>query len=71
MPSTRPDTELRAALEVMDRDVVSQLPVMVADHAVGVLRREDILSFVRAAQQLRSSLSPTPPPVAPRVPHSM
>jgi hypothetical protein len=31
----------------MDRDGVSQLPVMVADHAVGILRREDILSFLR------------------------
>jgi Zn-dependent protease/CBS domain-containing protein len=53
MRSARPDTELRAALEAMDGDGVSQLPVMVADHAVGILRREDILSFLRAAQQLR------------------
>jgi Zn-dependent protease/CBS domain-containing protein len=53
MRSARPDTELRAALEAMVRDGVSQLPVMVADHAVGVLRREDILSFLRAARQLR------------------
>ena len=53
MKSARPDTELRAALAAMDRDGVSQLPVMVADHAVGILRREDILSFLRAAQQLR------------------
>jgi Zn-dependent protease/CBS domain-containing protein len=53
MRAARPDTELRAALEAMDRDGVSQLPVMVADHAVGILRREDILSFLRAAQQLR------------------
>lgn len=53
MRSARPDTELRAALEAMDRDGVSQLPVMVADHAVGILRREDILSFLRAARQLR------------------
>ena len=53
MRSARPDTELRAALEAMDRDGVGQLPVIVADHAVGILRREDILSFLRAAQQLR------------------
>jgi Zn-dependent protease len=53
MRSARPDTELRVALEAMDRNGVSQLPVMVADHAVGILRREDILSFLRAAQQLR------------------
>lgn len=53
MKSARPDTELRTALAAMDRDGVSQLPVMVADHAVGILRREDILSFLRAGQQLR------------------
>ena len=53
MRTARPDTELKAALAVMDRDGVSQLPVMVADHAVGILRREDILSFLRAAQQFR------------------
>ena len=53
MRSARPDTELRAALEAMDRDGVSQLPVMVADHAVGILRREDILSFLGAARQVR------------------
>jgi predicted transcriptional regulator len=54
MRSARPDTELRAALEAMDRDGVSQLPVMVADHAVGMLRRDDILSFLRAARQLQA-----------------
>ena len=53
MRSARPDTELRAALEAMDRDGVSQLPVMVADHAVGMLRRDDIVSFLRAARQLQ------------------
>jgi len=52
MRSARPDPELRVALEAMDRDGVSR-PVMVADHAVGILRREDIPSFLRAAQQLR------------------
>jgi CBS domain-containing protein len=54
MRSARPDTDLKAALEAMVRDGVSQLPVMVADHAVGILRREDILSFLRAARQPRS-----------------
>lgn len=53
MRSARPDTGLKAALAAMDRNGVSQLPVMVADHAVGILRREDILRFLRAAQQLR------------------
>lgn len=53
MRSARPDTELRASLAEMDRDGVSQLPVMMDGHAVGMLRREDVISFLRAAQQLR------------------
>jgi Zn-dependent protease len=54
MRSARPDTELREALEEMARDGVSQLPVMMNRQAVGVLRREDIISFLRAAQQLHA-----------------
>jgi Zn-dependent protease/CBS domain-containing protein len=52
MRSARPDTELRAGLAEMDRDGVSQLPVMVDRKVVGMLRREDIIGFLRAAQQL-------------------
>ena len=54
MRSARPDTELRTALEAMDRDGVNQLPVMMDHSAVGVLRREDIISFLRVAQQLHA-----------------
>ena len=54
MRSARPDTELREALEEMDRDGVSQLPVVVDRQAVGMLRREDIIGFLRVAQQLHA-----------------
>lgn len=57
--SARPDTELRTALEEMDRDGVNQLPVMVDHHAVGILRREDIISFLRASKQLHAGGPPT------------
>jgi Zn-dependent protease len=55
MRSARPDTELRAALAEMDRDGVSQLPVLVDQQVVGVLRREDVIGFLRAAQQLHAT----------------
>jgi Zn-dependent protease len=55
MRSARPDTELKAALAEMDRDGVSQLPVLVDHQVVGMLRREDIISFLRAAQQLHAT----------------
>ena len=60
MRSTRPDAELKTALAEMDRDGVSQLPVMVDHRVAGMLRREDIISFLRAAQQLRTGVSMTP-----------
>ena len=62
MRSARPDAELKTALAEMDRDGVSQLPVMVDHRVVGMLRREDIISFLRAAQQLRAGVSMTPSP---------
>lgn len=54
MRSARPDTELRTALGDMDRDGVNQLPVMMDHRALGILRREDIISFLRVAQQLHA-----------------
>jgi len=62
MRSARPDAELKTALAEMDRDGVGQLPVMVDHRVVGMLRREDIISFLRAAQQLRAGASMTPGP---------
>jgi signal-transduction protein with cAMP-binding, CBS, and nucleotidyltransferase domain len=54
MRSARPDTELRTALGDMDRDGVNQLPVMMDHRALGILRREDIISFLRVAQHLHA-----------------
>ena len=47
-----PDTELSAALQLMDRDGVNQLPVVAQDRVVGMLTREDVISFLRTLQAL-------------------
>jgi Zn-dependent protease len=47
-----PETELSAALQLMDRDGVNQLPVMVQDRVVGMLTREDVITFLRTLQEL-------------------
>ena len=47
MQRIRPDAELTAALEKMDRDGVNQLPVMVDDQIQGVLGRDDVISLLR------------------------
>lgn len=52
MKSTRPEAELWAALAEMDRDGVNQLPVMSNSHVVGMLSREDVVSFLRTLQEL-------------------
>jgi len=49
---TQPDTELWAALEEMDRDGVNQLPVMSDGQIVGVLSRDDLISYLRTLRQL-------------------
>jgi Zn-dependent protease/CBS domain-containing protein len=46
----RPDMDLEAALEKMDRDGVNQLPVMANGQMVGMLTREDLISFLRRVQ---------------------
>lgn len=48
----RPDAELWAALEAMDRDGVNQLPVMSDGQMLGMLTREGIISFLRTRQEL-------------------
>jgi CBS domain-containing protein len=48
----RPDTELWAALEEMDRDGVNQLPVMVDGQIQGMLSREDVVSYLRTLREL-------------------
>jgi Zn-dependent protease/CBS domain-containing protein len=47
-----PDTELWSALEKMDRNGVNQMPVVRADHVVGMLSREDAITFLRTLQEL-------------------
>ena len=49
-----PDKELWAALQQMDRDGVNQLPVMTDSRVVGMLSREDVITFLRAVQELGS-----------------
>jgi len=48
----RPDTGLWAAVEEMDRDGVNQLPVMTDGQILGVLSRDDVISFLRTLQEL-------------------
>jgi Zn-dependent protease len=47
-----PDIELWTALKQMDRDGVNQLPVMVAGRVVGMLSREDVITFLRTEREL-------------------
>jgi Zn-dependent protease len=51
----QPDTEIEAALEQMDRSGVNQLPVMAEGRIVGMLSRDDVISFLRqlAAESAR------------------
>ena len=50
--STDPDTELWTALGKLDRNGVNQLPVIRNDNVVGMLSREDVISFLRTLQEL-------------------
>jgi Zn-dependent protease len=47
-----PDTDLSAALQEMDRDGVNQLPVTKGQHVLGMLNREDVITFLRTIQEL-------------------
>jgi Zn-dependent protease/CBS domain-containing protein len=47
-----PDAEMRSALELMDREGVNQLPVMTDRRVVGMLSREDVITFLRTLQEL-------------------
>jgi Zn-dependent protease len=49
----RPEAELTDALGEMDRDGVNQLPVMAGDQILGVLGRDDVISFLRTLSELR------------------
>lgn len=47
-----PETSLWEALREMDRDGVNQLPVMSGGRMVGMLSRDDVISFMRTVQEL-------------------
>ena len=47
-----PTTPVKSALEVMDRDGVNQLPVMLNSQIIGMLTREDVISFLRTQAEL-------------------
>ena len=49
---TQPDAELWAAIEEMNRDGVNQLPVMTDGQIVGMLSRDDIMSYLRNLREL-------------------
>ena len=49
---TSPDAGLWMALQQMDRDGVNQLPVMTGNQVVGMLSREDVITFMRTLQEL-------------------
>jgi Zn-dependent protease/CBS domain-containing protein len=52
MKWVRPEVELRQALEEMDHDGVNQQPVMTDGTVVGMLSREDVISYLRTLQEL-------------------
>ena len=47
-----PDAGIVTALELMDRDGVNQLPVVADGRVVGMLSRDDVISFLRTLQEL-------------------
>jgi Zn-dependent protease len=51
MKRINPDAELTDALEEMDVDGVNQLPVMAGDQILGVLGRDDVISFLRTMSE--------------------
>ena len=51
MKCVRPEAELVDALGEMDRNGVNQLPVMVGDQILGVLGRDDVISFLRTMSE--------------------
>lgn len=46
------ETELSAALQKMDRDGVNQLPVTRGRDVIGMLSRDDVITFLRTLQEL-------------------
>lgn len=57
MKRIRPDMQLWPAMEEMDRDGVDQLTVMAESKVMGMLRREDIISYLRTLQELNGQMA--------------
>ena len=57
---TNPDTDLWSALQNIDRAGVNQMPVVQAHRVVGMLSREDAITFLRSIQELGISTSTKP-----------
>jgi Zn-dependent protease len=52
LASIAPDAQLWTALEKLDRNGVNQLPVIQNHQVIGMLSREDLISFLRTLQEL-------------------
>ena len=52
---TDPDTELWSALQEMDRNGVNQMPVIRDQHVIGMLSREDVITFLLTLQEFGTS----------------
>ena len=54
------DTELWSALQDMDRNGVNQMPVIRDQHVIGMLSREDAITFLRTLQEFGTSSAQQP-----------
>jgi CBS domain-containing protein len=52
MKTVGPGEDLWTAMEKMDRDGVNQLPVMDDNKVLGILRREDLISYLRILHEM-------------------
>jgi hypothetical protein len=57
-----PNTELASALEMMDRNGFNQMPVVLDRHIVGMLSREDVITFLRTLLEFGASPAQQPKP---------
>jgi CBS domain-containing protein len=55
-----PDTELWSALQELDRNGVNQMPVIRDRHVIGMLSREDVITFLRTLQEFGTSPAQQP-----------
>jgi len=55
-----PDTELWSALQELDRNGVNQMPVIRDQHVIGMLSREDVITFLLTLQEFGTSPAQQP-----------